>query len=158
MHVLSSNSKTQQWTEEEIAILKLGFTEGKRTKIIAGEIGRSETAVNKFLNRAGMRRKQPRQLIKTPSLKKPKILKTNNNANKKTHIAEVPADIGDVIKYVKSKGHKVLMISIKNRCYADDEKYLLNNKPTSAMKLLLLANRLRVEARLPIFSVASLIW
>lgn len=50
-----SNTKPYQWTDEEVALLKLRFAAGKRIKEIASEIGRSETAINKFLSRTGIR-------------------------------------------------------------------------------------------------------
>ena len=42
----------QKWTLEEIDIIKAGFLAGKLVKTIAGEVGRTTTAVNKFLSLA----------------------------------------------------------------------------------------------------------
>ena len=44
-----------KWTPEEVDIIKSGFLAGKLVKTIANEIGRTPTAVNKFLSRAGIR-------------------------------------------------------------------------------------------------------
>ena len=44
-----------KWTPEEVDIIKSGFLAGKLVKTIANEIGRTPTAVNKFLSRSGIR-------------------------------------------------------------------------------------------------------
>ncbi|MDR1475882.1 MAG: hypothetical protein LBI20_00995 [Holosporales bacterium] len=54
--LLSKHKRRNAWTKAELEILRRGFLSGKRIKTIAYEIGRSETAVHKFLSRSGIHR------------------------------------------------------------------------------------------------------
>ncbi|MDR1034717.1 MAG: hypothetical protein LBL32_02170 [Holosporales bacterium] len=53
---VSKHRRRNAWTIAEYEILKNEFMSGKRIKIIAYEIGRSMTAVNKFISRSGLQR------------------------------------------------------------------------------------------------------
>ncbi|MDR2598281.1 MAG: hypothetical protein LBC25_00950 [Holosporales bacterium] len=54
--LVSRHKRRNAWTIGELEILKHGFKSGKRIKTIAYEIGRSMTAVNKFISRSGLER------------------------------------------------------------------------------------------------------
>ena len=54
---MSSNAK-KKWKQKEIDFLKNEFKKGTKIKIIAAMLGKSETAVNKFLTRCGIRPKR----------------------------------------------------------------------------------------------------
>jgi lambda repressor-like predicted transcriptional regulator len=154
-----SQSRPQQWTSDEIAKLKLKFAEGKRLKAIANEIGRSETAVNKFLTRSGIRKKYKRNSRSYQTCKRKKILKISKNIFRRACDAcEQQSDTTEVIAYLKAKGYTIFKQSIENSDDKDTHSYVLDGKPASEMKLLLVANRMRVDERLPIFFVQRLIW
>ncbi|MDR1475909.1 MAG: hypothetical protein LBI20_01135 [Holosporales bacterium] len=53
---MSKHKRRNSWTIAEFEILRSGFSSGKRIKTIAYEIGRSMTAVNKFISRSGIQR------------------------------------------------------------------------------------------------------
>ena len=44
-----------EWTVQDIEKMKMAFLEGKKIKIIAKQLGRSPTALNKALSRFGIR-------------------------------------------------------------------------------------------------------
>jgi hypothetical protein len=165
MSKLETNARRSQWTDEEITLLKYKFAAGKRIKTIAEEIGRSETAVNKFLSRTGIRaRKKSRDMFAelTSSQKRQNRseISMGSDATNQMYPDEVQAGINDVVSYLKSKGYRISRFHTRdrlrrNRTYGD---YVYDGHPISGIRLLLFANRLRTEEKLPIFTVASLMW
>jgi hypothetical protein len=164
MATFETCTRHSQWTDEEIALLRCKFTAGKRIKTIAGEIGRSETAVNKFLSRAGIRRKGTRarfgELPRHNKHRCDPALRMGYHIVRQMYPDEIQIDIDGVVRYLKSKGHKISRVN--NREYQSHGwacgGYVCDGHPISDTKLLLLANRLRTEARQPIFTVNSLMW
>lgn len=151
--------KSKTWTEKEIDILKSGFSQGKLVKTLANELGRSPTAVNKFLSRSGIRTRRWKimKVIKA----KPEELKYNKTLSleqSKSHVSNKNNTFIDILNYLKNRGYSISRISSENNNHLSDEKYLVNNKPYSDLKMLLLANRLRTEEHKSIFSVSELIW
>ena len=150
---MGKNMKSK-WTPEEIATIKNGFMAGKLVKIIAGEIGRSPTAVNKFLSRSGIR--QRRWTIEKPRCKKEKIFEISRKTLNAVYTNEVTTDFREVLGYLEANGYAISKNSRKAFAQMDD--YSINDKPVSGVKLLLMANRLRSEKHQPIFSVPELSW
>lgn len=151
--------KSRNWTKKEIDILRSGFYEGKLVKTLASEIGRSPSAVNKFLSRSGIRTR--RWKIMKVIEAKPEELKYNKTLSleqPKRHIYNKNDTFIDILDYLKNRGYTISKINSENNNHFSNEKYLVNNKPYSDMKILLLANRLRVEEHKSIFSVSELIW
>ena len=151
--------KSKTWTEKEIDILKSGFSQGKLVKTLANELGRSPTAVNKFLSLSGIRTRRWKimKVIKA----KPEELKYNKTLSleqSKSHVSNKNNTFIDILNYLKNRGYSISRISSENNNHLSDEKYLVNNKPYSDLKMLLLANRLRTEEHKSIFSVSELIW
>lgn len=151
--------KSKTWTKKEIDILKSGFSQGKLVKTLANELGRSPTAVNKFLSRSGIRTRRWKilKVIKA----KPEELKYNKTLSleqSKSHVSNKNNTFIDILNYLKNRGYSISRISSENNNHLSDEKYLVNNKPYSDLKMLLLANRLRTEEHKSIFSVSELIW
>ena len=156
---LKRKMKSKTWTEKEIDILKSGFSQGKLVKTLANELGRSPTAVNKFLSRSGIRTRRWKimKVIKA----KPEELKYNKTPSleqSKSHVSNKNNTFIDILNYLKNRGYSISRISSENNNHLSDEKYLVNNKPYSDLKMLLLANRLRTEEHKSIFSVSELIW
>ena len=161
----------QRWTPEEIALIKSGFLEGKLVKVIALEVGRSTTAVNKFLSRSGIRTRRW-SIRKNAHLEH---LSSMNNRSSKgredlvkqqnsmkggetddVYSGEVTTGFQEVVEYLKSNGYS---ISKKNKkMFAPSDDYAVNDKPISDVKLLILANRLRCEKHQPVFLVPELAW
>ena len=143
----AKRKRPDSWTIEEFEAVRDGFLKGKRIKVIADELGRTLSAVNKFLTRSGIRKKT--EIVRTCKKKcgfpsKPDVVRYKENKDSRA------ACFSEVILYLKSKGYLVIKDNYKNMFYTDAE-YRLNNKPISKIKLLLLANRLRTEDKKPIF-------
>ena len=96
-----------KWTPEEVDIIKSGFLAGKLVKTIANEIGRTPTAVNKFLSRAGIRTrrwsipKRNRTVIRTKNFAASKQLLNTVYTN------EVITDFREVLRFLKSNGYTI---------------------------------------------------
>lgn len=145
--------KSKAWTQQEIDILRSGFKEGKLVKTLAIEVGRSETAVNKFLSRSGIRTRRWK-IVKPSQLKDNKILSLDP---KRPKIYNKNDSFMDILEYLKSKGYIIAKLNPKDSILLPDEKYLVNNKPCSAVKILIMANKLRTEEHKSIFRVSELI-
>jgi hypothetical protein len=146
------------WKKEEIEKLKNDFQSGKRIKLIAHELGRSTSAVLKFLSRSGLTKRN--------------INKTFNNDQKRTIREKVPlqsktllfnkkvnkSNFSDVLRYLKSKGYNICkMPEIIPNLIMDDEIFQMNSKIITKTRLVLLANRLRVEEKEKIFEIEEIL-
>ena len=145
--------KSRVWTKEEIDILRAGFNKGKIVKILANEVGRSATAVNKFLSRSGIRtRRWKITNHKSKSLKRNGSLVLNRSKTLQNN-----AKFTDILSYLRQKGYSIVRSDFNPNHFADS-KYLVNNKPYSELKMLLLANKIRVEEHKSIFKIPELMW
>jgi hypothetical protein len=156
-------TRRSQWTDDEIASLRCKFAAGKRIKTIACEIGRSETAVNKFLSRAGIRPRGIRARFAALHRNKHRNYRmphTDHNIAGWMYPDEVQIDIDGIVRYLMSKGHKISKyVNQTGQLHSGLScDYICDGHPTSNTKLLLMANRLRTEERQPIFTVHSLTW
>ncbi|MDR1391561.1 MAG: hypothetical protein LBI95_04365 [Holosporales bacterium] len=146
--------KKKNWTRKEINILKSGFVAGKLVKILALEIGRSTTAVNKFLSRSGIRTR--RWSIHKKPLGSSEIFEVTQRNLAKGYNSEIEVGLEEVVHYLRMRGLRILENKIDCNLSHENDKYMLKDIPISDVKLLLLANRLRLEKGEPIFSVPSL--
>ena len=154
----SDNSKNY-WKNEEIEKLKKDFLSGKKIKNIAFELGRSHTAVNKYISRLGLRKKRTTKNISPSKIAvKKKDFSLSEHIRRKVYNNEQIVDFSKVILYMRLLGYKVSKNNSFQSTFYTDEEYTLNNKPISKIKLLLLANRLRSEENLPIFKTSELEW
>ncbi|MDR0744536.1 MAG: hypothetical protein LBE97_01100 [Holosporales bacterium] len=146
------------WTSVEFEKLWAGFLSGKKIKVMAKEIGRSVAAVNKFLSRSGIRKLAPERKRKAESVfykaqKKHVLIQAATKTIEKKYTA-----FTDIIKYIVSKGHTVRKNRDFGSMFYKNEEYFLDEKPMSKTKILILANKLRVEENKPIFKVMDLTW
>ena len=147
--------RPERWTPEEIATIKSAFNAGKIVKIIAEEVGRTPSAVNKFLSRSGIRQRRW-TIDKQKKSKKIKVYEVSRTTLERVYKDEYPTDFSEVLKYLKSQG---INVSINDKkAFAPMNDFAINSIPVSRVKLLLMANRLRVENNLPIFKVPELSW
>ena len=152
--------RADSWTFGEFEKLKKDFVDGKRIKKMAVELGRTESAVNKFLSRSGIRKNNGvkkqccNRNIKPVKDKSttPKIVSEKINTQN-----EIFVRFEAVLSYLESK-HVVITKNTENIRFFKDEDYKLGDRPASKTKLLLLANRLRLEERAPIFIITDIIW
>ncbi len=180
-------SRLREWTSAEIEELKASFLKGEKIKIIAKHLGRTPTALNKALSRFGIRSSRKPEKIKVKSyvnwsehktrpimtpdcfdhsriLLKDSSKEEDNPFYPRSSIQAVKeryhcqkdveqwVSLDKIINYLERQGHR---IAIKN---AEQDSYEVDKKPATATCLLLLANRLRVEERKPIFMVYNLTW
>ena len=157
-HVNHRNYKYSQWSNEELSKLERDYNSGKRLKVIADELGRSLSAVNKFISRSGLRKNGASRKRQTSFIKRES---PNNNTNLKNCQHKINkykqrnSSFEDVVKYLISKGYCISEYNgiIKN----GEEAFLLFDKPINKLQLLLIANKLRLEENLPVFLVNNLI-
>lgn len=145
-----------KWTPEEIDIIKSGFSAGKLVKTIANEIGRTPTAVNKFLSRAGIRTRRWSIPKRAHSAKCGKNFAASKRILDAVYTNEVVTDFRAVLGFLRSNGYAISKNCKKT--FAPLDNYAINDRPISDVKLLILANRLRCEKHQPIFAVPELSW
>lgn len=140
-----------QWTKEEVAYLTMAYFSGKRIKIIANDINRSEMAVNKALRRFNIR---PQDAKKEASKK---IQKYQHSKLPQRRIRESRKkfyndwiSIPKMISWMTENGINVIPID-KFKL-----QYKINHIPSSLGQLLLNCNRLRLAKNLPIFRVKGI--
>lgn len=145
-----------KWTPEEINTIKSGFLAGKLVKTIANEIGRTPTAVNKFLSRAGIRTRRWSIPKREHTVKQVKNFAATKQTLNAVYTNEVVTDFREVLGFLKSNGYTISKNSKKT--FAPMDNYAIDDRPVSDVKLLILANRLRCEKQQPVFSVPELSW
>lgn len=147
------------WTNEEVEKLKKDISNGKKIKNIAFELGRSHTAVNKYISRLGLTTRQNTKNVNSKKItRKKKDFSLPEHIRNKVYGNEQVVDFSKVILYMRLIGYKVSKNNSFQSIFYTDEEYKLNNKPISKIRLLLLANRLRAENNLPIFKTSELEW
>jgi hypothetical protein len=144
------------WTTNEIEKVRADFMSGKKIKVIASELGRSLTAVNKFISRSGLRNnKRPRERISVTGDRHQ--ISVNRNALQETFCYNPIKydDFSDVILYLRENGHNITRVK---SLFASNCEYMLNGKPASKANVLLTANKLKTEEWKPIFKVADIMF
>lgn len=124
----------KRWSVSDLSTLKREFRNGTQLKVIARMLGRTETAVNKILSRKGIRYDFSSV---TPALQVSNFIK--------------------IIHYLENKHYKITRIDQAfQKCegrYTEACNYKINNVLTSRTRLIILANKLRIEEGLPIFKL-----
>lgn len=140
------------WTDKEIDILKTEFANKTKLKLIALKLGRTTTAINKFLSRSGIRPQKARTYIihTTPKFTthriviEPSLIATFRNF----------VDFSKIISYLISKNYKISQLKITSlKMFCPKAEYLLDGKPVSKLQLVILANKLRAEENKNLFRV-----
>ena len=126
----------KRWQRSELITLKNEFNKGECLKNIAKKLGRTETAINKVLSRSGIRT----GTFKNSSTRK--IIKTVQ--------CESISDINAVIDYLNKRQYKVTCAT-NVRIHSDKLQYTINGAFVSAVKLLIIANKHKLEEGSPIF-------
>ena len=141
-----------QWTTEEISYLKMSYFSGKRIKVIANELNRSEMGVNKALRRFNIRLQEDKKPLSSQKSKSltPSVLP-------KKRIRELPKKLCDdwitipkMITWMIENGINVVPV---NRLKM---QYKINRIPSTLGQLLLSCNRLRLSHDLPLFKVKGI--
>lgn len=149
------------WTTEEISKLKADYAAGKRLKTIASELGRSLSAINKAVTRLAINRRNPRVFSDKKNIKLPIYRSKQQNIISKNINTQNVVSFITITRYLQSKGFTISKFSdpIVGNCYKNEEEvFKVDNTLMTKMKLLLLANRIRVEEKEPIFSLRDITW
>ncbi len=140
----SQNFKTKKrWKTSDLKTLKQEFEKGTRLKIIARMLGRTATSISKELSRSGIR------IGKYKEYERPRCRGTSNYG--KSYIVE----ISEIINYLENLGYEIIMLHQKSNNNST-VMYKLNNISVSLMRLLIIANKHRLENGLPVFRVRNI--
>ncbi len=145
-NVKKSNNLKKKWTKSEVDFLKKEFKNGTKIKLIASKLGKTETAVNKFLTRCGIR-------PKTKTISRNKYMLSNDIKRHVKNSTTYPGwisllndfvDFNEVIRYLRGKNYNISSIVPEHmKLIYPNSQYMLNGQPVSKSKLLILANKLR---------------
>jgi hypothetical protein len=152
----------RHWTESEIYQLRTHFLQGKPIKVIARDLGRTPTALNKAISRFGIR--PLRSFKHRKSLSSLQISTSFPAKQTRVHekscsisfnpLHKIPnqiVDLAQVLQFLKDEGVEVQVIS------AQGNVFILNYASVNAQQIVLKANQIRTERGLPIFSVPYLV-
>ncbi|GHS91073.1 hypothetical protein AGMMS49949_00830 [Alphaproteobacteria bacterium] len=148
--------KTNAWSCQEIESLKNGFLEGTPFKILSQKLGRSPTALNKAVSRFHIRQvmrsnKSILVACTAPISVEAPPCKTRRTAN--ALFAQTrAATIDEIINFLKDNGYDIRKKTVP--CGNNvTEHYFVNRWAISATRLLVMANSIRLERKLPIFQI-----
>ena len=153
-----------EWTPSDIEQMKIAFLQGKAIKVIARQLGRTPTALNKALTRFGIRQnRKPKINPAYPNWRR----YWNEQISSDHSVDDAPSEtflsnrfylksndprwvpLEKVIGYLEKQGYRV-------SCHQTSSgDYQIDGRIVKAHQLLLLANKLRMEERKPIFMVSE---
>lgn len=139
--------RSSQWTPAEVKMLKEGFLMHRPIKSLAREMNRSPTALNKALSRFKIRER-----VRTlrPAGTRPYA---PSYRRRRRYVEDFQlVSMEQVVIFMRSQGYEVRrrLLQINERFSL---QYIINQRPVSGTKLLVMANQLRLEAQAPIFVV-----
>lgn len=143
----------RNWTQDEIDYIRTAYTQGKREKVIAAELNRSEASVSKAITRYNIRYKRDyvslsRQICQTKNIisRSPSVGKGRRpyQTFNETPCNWVSTD--EVLRYLGEKSPDFI-IRYRNL----KPVYLFRNIEVSLAKVLLEANRIRIRECHPVF-------
>ncbi|WP_010302678.1 hypothetical protein [Candidatus Odyssella thessalonicensis] len=140
------------WNATEIEYIKEAYAQGKREKLIAHELGRTESSVSKAITRYKIRTKRDYSILSRQStskasagrkVKPTKVVRPQMTFNG-TACNWTSAD--EVLRYL---GEKSSQFEIRYRNFTP--VYIFQNREVSLAKVLMEANKIRLEENQPIF-------
>lgn len=143
---------TSSWSPTELSQLQLAYTQGVPLKTLAQQLGRSPSALNKALTRFRIR--PPRPPKQEPSSPRPSPFFRHSHVKLRTSRLHLPRLISmeQLMLFLNQQGYcaQTRRFLLNQHIYP---YYLINQRPSSPVHLLVLANTLRLQQRLPIFSL-----
>lgn len=138
--------RAECWSSQEIETLKYGFLRGTPFKILSQELGRSPSALNKALSRFKIRQKTRRMTTKTFYRKEIPEKKLKRNFFN----SSVETSLEHIIFYLQNHGYAICGKTI---VWGDKKitRYFFNQRPISPIRLLIIANSIRLDEKQPIF-------
>lgn len=140
-----------QWTSAEIKYLNHAYFSGKKIKVIANELNRTEMSINKAIARFNIRPK----LIRTPRPKLPaqlnrKAIRAKRSKGMRNLLHDNWVTIQKMFDWMTNNGIRVITDD-KTPCV-----FKVDNVPMTLGQLLLRCNRLRLAKGLAIFRVKGI--
>ncbi|MDP2193735.1 MAG: hypothetical protein Q8K36_04355 [Alphaproteobacteria bacterium] len=156
-----------QWTQNDINLLKTYYMQGLPIKLISQHLGRSQTALSKAISRFNLLKYKPVQTVRNEyrNILDDSLSILRRKANHKAaqikrffclETSEKWVRLDEVIAYLKRNKIRVSLLNQKNG--SGECLYSLNQKTVVSSQLLLAANRLRVEKNQVPFKVKNLSW
>lgn len=173
-------SVAESWSAAEIEVLKCGFLERTSFKVLSQRLGRSPSAVNKALARFHIRPERPKtpkadlKLDFSPKQSRPDVLSAQGllRAERSTrpHVCPrsrpvwpprkkdgpIPIFLDQLVAYLRRHGYP-----IEEHSHILGNKrtpfFTLNQRPLTPVQLLVKANTIRLDAKLPIFILQNLV-
>lgn len=143
----------KNWTQDEIDYIRTAYAQGKREKVIAAELGRSEASVSKAITRYNIRHKRDYASLSRQTCLNINKISRSVRAGKRVRpyqtFNETPCNwvsADEVLRYLGEKSPD-FVIRYRNL----KPVYLFRNVEVSLAKVLLEANRIRIQERNPIF-------
>lgn len=147
------------WNDDEISNLKNQYLSGVPIKIIAKQMNRTPTSINKALSRFGIRKSKEKKASRSAiTTYKEMVNVCQNHLPKKTYLATVYnqeewVTLEQVVGYLKKIG-----INIQKVFHDGLNELYYNNKLLSPLQAILLANRHRCQHNLSCFKVGDITW
>jgi predicted DNA-binding protein YlxM (UPF0122 family) len=147
-----------KWTEENINYLKTAYLEGASLKEIAEQLKRSVSAVNKALERHHLRTHN--RVERLPTLLRPTVQQLQQKRSLGAQKRQDPTGKAEVHwgNFRKSVSFEHVLLWLRTQKIfvtksISDVYYEVNGIPNTHHQILLKANVLREQHRLPIFQV-----
>lgn len=141
------NYASSSWTHHDLLQLRQGYERKIPLRDLALQLGRSPTAINKALTRFHIR---PTRATKKALESKRVLFFRSTPRGRKKDEPSVMASLSDMMFYLQAHGY-----AIQARLFTLNQQacpfYLVNQRPSSPVRILVLANTLRLEQHLPIF-------
>jgi hypothetical protein len=175
--------QNRPWTEQELNQIKADFVKGERIKTMAYKLGRSPSSLNKILSRYHIRNPETKDRNqkgyiewdpsanyckgKLPPIIEYKSLKPKETSSKNLKKIKRPkkdtawVSLRDVVDYIKSKGISIEILHLKENTIPsayNEAAFFLNHKPSSPLKVVLFANKLRLEEGKQTFLTKEVTW
>ncbi len=139
------------WTQQDLDYVRQAYSEGKREKVIALELGRSEASVSKAITRHGLRHKRDYSTLQERRSKRvytPKPVQITRILEDKTFNGR-PCNWTTPDEVLRFLGEQSPIFFIK---YTHGKpEFIFNKQTVSLTKVLMEANRIRISLNQPIF-------
>lgn len=139
------------WTQQDLDYVRQAYSEGKREKVIALELGRSEASVSKAITRHGLRHKRDYNTLQERRSKRvytPRPVQVTRILEDKTFNGR-PCNWTTPDEVLRFLGEQSPNFFIK---YTHGKpEFIFNNQTVSLTKVLMEANRIRIALNQPIF-------
>lgn len=133
-----------KWTDTDIEQLKVAYTSRKPLKIIAGEFNRTVMSINKALKRFGIR------MSKQTAKVEKKAPTTSYYKEKRKPLEPGWNTQHDLIEWLKINNYEVVPLAHL------ESPFKVNGLKLTPGQLLLTANKLRLQQKLPIFRIVGI--